>query len=160
MSHLDRDGTTRADFTSWGSNVRTAERFASEFLGRADLAAADVLVHPDVVVHTGLSPAEPIRGLDACKQIIAGFADAFPVERMEVHEVLDAGPDRVLLRFTAHATHVRDYYGVAATSRAVPMHETHLIRLREGLIVENYVGAVNLVFEMLMAPVIAPMVLT
>ena len=73
--------------------------------------------------------------------------------------MLDAGPDRVVLRFTAHATHAKDYFGVAATGRAVPMHETHLIRLRDGRIVENHVGAVNLVFEMLMAPVIGPMVL-
>ena len=140
-------------------NVRVVERFASAFLGRADLAVADEVVADDVVVHTGLSPAEPIRGRDAYKQVIAGFAEAFPVGRMEIHEVLDAGPDRVLLRFTAHATHAKDYYGVAATGRAVPMHETHLIRLRDGRIVENYVGAVNLAFEMIMAPVIAPMVL-
>ena len=39
------------------------------------------------------------------------------------------------------------------------MREMHLLRLRDGRIVENHVGAVNLVFEMLMAPVIAPMVL-
>jgi ketosteroid isomerase-like protein len=141
-------------------NVRAVERFADAFLGRADLTVADEVVAEDVVVHTGLSPAAPLRGRDAYKQVIAGFANAFPVARMEVHEVLEAGPDRVLLRFTAHATHARDYYGVAATGRAVPMHETHLIRLRGGKIVEDYVGAVNLVFEMLMAPVIAPMVLT
>ena len=55
--------------------------------------------------------------------------------------------------------HAKDYYGVAATGRSVPMHETHLIRLQDGRIVENYVGAVNLVFGILMAPAIAPMVL-
>jgi steroid delta-isomerase-like uncharacterized protein len=141
------------------TSTRIVERFASEFLGRADLAVADEIVAEDVVVHTGLSPAEPIRGRDAYKQVIAGFAEAFPVERMEIHEVLDIGLDRVLLRFTAHATHTEDYYGVPATGRAVPMHETHLIRLRDGCIAENYVGAVNLTFEMIMAPVIAPMVL-
>lgn len=141
------------------ANTETVRRFAAEFLGCADLGVADEIMDEAVVVHTGLSPAEPIRGREAYKQVLAEFADAFPVGRMEVHEVLDAGPDRVLLRFTAHTTHARDYYGVAATGRSVPMHETHLIRLQDGRIVENYVGAVNLVFEMLMAPVIAPMVL-
>jgi len=141
------------------TNADRVRRFADAFLGRADLSVADEVVAEDVVVHTGLSPAEPIKGRDAYKQVIAGFAEAFPVERMEIHEVLDAASDRVLLRFTAHATHAKDYYGVSATGRAVPMHETHLIRLRDGLIVENYVGAVNLVFEMLMAPVMVPMVL-
>ncbi len=142
------------------ANADIVRFFAAEFLGRADLGAADATIDEAVVVHTGLSPAEPIRGRETYKQVLAGFADAFPVGRMEIHEVLDAGADRVLLRFTAHATHAKDYYGVAATGRSVPMHETHLIRLQDGRIVENYVGAVNLVFEMLMAPVIAPMVLT
>lgn len=141
------------------SNSETVQRFATDLLGRADLSVADEVVDEDVVVHTGLSPAAPIHGREAYKQVIAGFADAFPVGRMDIHEVLDAGSDRVLLRFTAHATHAKKYYGVVATGRPVPMHEMHLLRLRGGRIVENHVGAVNLVFEMLMAPVIAPMVL-
>ena len=140
-------------------SIETVRRFAEDFLGRADMAAADALVHSDVVVHTGLSPAGPIRGRDAYKSVIAGFAAALPVSRMEVHEVLPAGEDRVVLRFTAHATHEGEYYGVPATGRAVPMHEVHLITLRDGKVIENRVGAVNLVFEMLMAPVIAPVVL-
>ncbi len=141
------------------TNTDRVRHFANAFLGRADLAVADEVIAQDVIVHTGLSPAEPIKGREAYKEVIAGFGDAFPVERMEIHEVLEAGPDRVLLRFTAHATHAKEYFGIAATGRAVPMHETHLIRLRDGLIIENYVGAVNLVFEMLMAPVMVPMVL-
>ena len=141
------------------ANTDIVKRFAAEFLGRVDMGVADETIDEAVVVHTGLSPAEPVRGREAYKQVLAGFADAFPVERMEIHETLDAGADRVLLRFTAHATHAKEYYGVAATGRSVPMHETHLLRLKGGRIIENYVGAVNLVFEMLMAPVIAPMVL-
>ena len=141
------------------SNISIVQQFAEAFLGRAELGVADALVAEDVVVFTGLSPAAPIRGREAYKQVLAGFAEAFPVARMEIHEILDAGADRVVLRFTAHATHVKDYYGVPATGRAVPMHETHLLRIVDGRIAENYVAAVNLVFEMLMAPVIAPMVL-
>ena len=141
------------------ANTGLVQRFAAEFLGRADLDVADQTIDEAVVVHTGLSPAEPIRGREAYKQVLAGFAEAFPVERMEIHEILDAAADRVLLRFTAHATHAKAYYGIAATGRSVPMHETHLIRVQDGRIVENYAGAVNLVFEMIMAPVITPMVL-
>lgn len=141
------------------ANTDIVHRFATAFLGRADLRVADETVDEAVVVHTGLSPAAPIRGRAAYKQVLAEFAEAFPVARMEIHEILDAGADRVMLRFTAHATHAGAYYGIAATGRAVPMHEMHLIRLANGRIVENHVGAINLVFEMLMAPVIAPMVL-
>ena len=128
-------------------DLQVVERFACE------------LVDADVVVHTGLSPAEPIRGREAYKQVIAGFAEAFPVERMEVHEIIAAGEGRVVLRFTAQTVHAGNYYGVAATGRPVPLHEVHLLRIADGRIVENVVGAVNLVFEMLMAPAIAPTVL-
>lgn len=140
-------------------NIDVATRFATEFLARADADAGDAVLDPDVVVHTGLSPSAPIRGREAYKAVLSGFAAAFPVERMEIHEIVEIGADRVLLRFTAHATHAQAYYGVAATGRAVPMHEAHLLRLRDGRIVENMVGALNLVFEMLMAPAIGPMVL-
>ena len=141
------------------TNTELVRSFATGFLGDADPAAADATLDEAVIVHPGLSPAAPIQGREAYKHVFAGFAEAFPVQRMEIHEILDAGADRMLLRFTAHATHARDYYGVAASGRSVPMHETHLLRLQGGRIVENYVGAVNLVFEMVMAPAIAPMVL-
>jgi predicted ester cyclase len=134
-------------------------RFATEFLAKADAAAAAAVIDADVVVHTGLSPSAPIQGRDAYASVLARFAAAFPVGRMEIHEIMDIGEDRVLLRFTAHTTHAQDYYGIVATGRAVPMHEVHLLRLRDGRIVENMVGALNLVFEMLMAPAIGPMVL-
>jgi hypothetical protein len=37
--------------------------------------------------------------------------------------------------------------------------ETHVARVQGGLIVENIVSATNLEFEMLMAPVLTPMIL-
>ena len=44
------------------ANTDIVRRFAAEFLGRADLGVADETIDEAVVVHTGLSPAEPIRG--------------------------------------------------------------------------------------------------
>jgi ketosteroid isomerase-like protein len=89
--------------------VALSRRFAEAALGPADLAAFDALVATDVAVLTGISPAAPIMGREAYKAAFAGFAEAFPVTRMEVHEVLPAGPGRAVLRFTAHAVHAKGY---------------------------------------------------
>lgn len=139
--------------------VALTQRFAQEALHAARMDAFDALVAEAVSVTTGLSPAGPILGRSAYKEVFAGFAEAFPVEDFIVHETLPLGPDRALLRFTAVARHARDYYGIAATGRVITMHEVQLHRWQDGRLIENIVGAVSLDFEMLMAPVIGPMVL-
>ena len=47
----------------------------------------------------------------------------------------------------------------AYVSGVILFDETHVARLKDGLIVENIVSATNLEFEMLMAPVLSPMIL-
>jgi hypothetical protein len=53
----------------------------------------------------------------------------------------------------------KDFFGLPASGRVILFDETHVARLRDGVIVENIVSATNLEFEMLMAPVLAPMIL-
>jgi predicted ester cyclase len=56
-------------------------------------------------------------------------------------------------------THAKEFFGVAPTHRDITFIETHVMRLQNGKIVENVVSATNLEFEMLMAPVLAPLIL-
>lgn len=56
-------------------------------------------------------------------------------------------------------THAKSFFGVAATNRDITFIETHVMRLRDSKIVENVVSATNLEFEMLMAPVLTPLIL-
>ena len=67
--------------------------------------------------------------------------------------------DRVVTRFRSEQKHAKDFLGVAATNRVITFIETHVMRLRDGKIVENVVSATNLEFEMLMAPVLTPLIL-
>ncbi len=140
------------------SIVRT---FILEFLGRADLAAADATAHPDIRGITGLKPLGPIEGLDEYKAIITGFTAAFPAESPVeiIDQFASADGERVVTRFHSRQLHARDYFGIAATNRVILFDETHVARIRDGLIVENIVSATNLEFEMLMAPVLSPMIL-
>lgn len=124
-------------------------RFARDGIGKGDLAVFDELVDADVCVTTGLSPTAPIRGREAYKQIFADFADAWPVRDFVIDESF-AADNKVVVRFTATTVFLKDYYGVKANRAIAPVKEIHLYTLRDGRIVENIVGAVNLPFEFLM----------
>lgn len=143
------------------SNADIVRRFAEDFLGRGDLAAADATAHPRIQGITGLKPMGPIDGLDEYKGIITAFVDAFPaVEPVRIIDQFEsADGTRVVTRFHSPQRHAKDFFGVAATGRVILFDETHVARVVDGLIVENIVSATNLEFEMLMAPVLAPMIL-
>lgn len=142
-------------------NLAVVSRFIRDFLGRADLAAADATAHSDIRGITGLKPTGPIEGLAEYKQILTGFVDAFPAEApLEIiDQFASADGTRVVTRFHSRQRHAKDYFGVAATHRVILFDETHVARLVDGRLVENIVSATNLEFEMLMAPVLSPVIL-
>lgn len=140
------------------TNLAIARRFVEQGLGLADMAAFDQCLDPDIVVVTALSPQGPIRGLAAYKEVFAGFADAWPVQSMVIHDIFAAG-DRVVANFTATAVFRKDYYGVKANGVVAPLIETHVYTLRDGRIVANSVGAINLPFEFTMYPALKDAVL-
>lgn len=137
--------------------IALVTRFYERGLAPADMNVFDELLHPDIVVRTGLSPRADIVGLATYKKIFADFADAWPVVDFVLHEVWGAG-DRVAVRFTASCVFAKDYYGVKATQQIVPMEEVHLLHLRDGKIVRNVVSGTNVPMEFFMFPVLQPFV--
>ena len=142
-------------------NIAISTRFVTEFLGRGDLAAADATLHADVQGITGLKPSGPIDGREEYKATIAAFVEAFPAEGelRIVDQFASADGSRVVTRFHSRQRHAKPFFGIEPTGRVILFDETHVTRLRDGLIVENIVSATNLEFEMLMAPVLTPMIL-
>jgi predicted ester cyclase len=142
-------------------NLEIVKRFTIEFLGRADLAAAEATMHPDIRGITGLKPMGPIEGIEEYKATLVGFAEAFPAEGPVeiIDQFASADGTRVVTRFHSRQRHAKDYYGITATGRVILFDETHVARLKDGKIIENIVSATNLEFEMLMAPVLTPMIL-
>lgn len=142
-------------------NIAIVRRFIVDFLGKADMTAADETLHPQVQGITGLKPSGPIDGRDEYKATIAAFVDAFPAE--SAVEILDqfasADGTRIVTRFHSRQRHAKAFFGIAATNRVILFDETHVARLRDGRIIENIVSATNLEFEMLMAPVLTPLIL-
>lgn len=142
-------------------NLATARLFIEQFLGQGNVDIAAEVLDEDVQAITGLKPNGPINGREQYKQIFSAFFDAFPPVsglEMTIEDIFAAG-DRVVVRFRSVQRHAKEFFGIAATQRDITFIETHVMRLRNGKIVENIVSATNLEFEMLMAPALAPLIL-
>lgn len=142
-------------------NLAIARIFIEQFLGKGDLSIAPQVLDENVQAITGLKPDGPINGREEYKQIFNAFYNAFPpMPGLEmIIEDIFAADDRVVVRFRSVQKHAKDFFGIAATDRNITFIETHVMRLRDGKIVENVVSATNLEFEMLMAPVLSPLIL-
>ena len=136
-------------------------RFITQFLGIGDLTVADATLHPKVQGITGLKPMGPIDGRDEYKSIVTAFVSAFPAESPVeiIDQFVSQDGARVVTRFHSRQRHAGEFFGVAATNRVILFDETHVARVTDGMIVENIVSATNLEFEMLMAPVLTPLIL-
>ncbi|MBI4780411.1 MAG: ester cyclase [Oscillatoriophycideae cyanobacterium NC_groundwater_1537_Pr4_S-0.65um_50_18] len=142
-------------------NLAIARIFVEQFLGKGDMSVAADVLDENIQAITGLKSDGPIDGREAYKQVFSAFFDAFPPLaglEMTIEDMFAAG-DRVVVRFRSVQKHAKPFFGVAATQRDVTFIETHVMRLRDGKIVENVVSATNLEFEMLMAPVLTPLIL-
>ncbi|MFM2043306.1 MAG: hypothetical protein RLY86_1882 [Pseudomonadota bacterium] len=144
------------------TNAAVVCRFIEDFLGRGDTEAADATAHPRIQGITGLKPTGPIDGLEEYKSILAAFIDAFPAVSpvVIIDQFESADGTRVVTRFHSRQRHAKPFFGVPAGGRIVLFDETHVARLKNGLIVENIVSATNLEFEMIMAPALSPLILT
>lgn len=140
-------------------NTAAARRFVERALGAGDTAAFGELVADDVVVHSGLKPTGPIRGKAEYARTLAETLGALSDwSAMAVDDVAATADGRVVVRFSVEATHTGPLWGVGPTGRRVRMREIHLMRFRDGRLVENWVGGLNpLDFEMLFAPAITAM---
>jgi predicted ester cyclase len=140
-------------------NLTIAHKFVEYFLGQGDMNLAEELLSEKVQVITGLKPSGAIDGVEEYKQIFSSFYDAFPPVQPLVIEDSFAAGDRVVVRFKSFQKHEKDFFGVPKSDRVITFHETHVMRIEDSKIVENIVSATNLEFEMLMAPVLTPLIL-
>jgi predicted ester cyclase len=142
-------------------NLAIARIFIEQFLGKGNMSIAADVLDENVQAITGLKPDGAIDGREAYKQVFSAFFDAFPPisgSEMTIEDIFATG-DRVVVRFRSVQKNAKAFFGIAATNRDITFIETHVMRLREGKIVENVVSATNLEFEMLMAPVLTPLIL-
>lgn len=140
------------------TNLAAARKYVMEYLAYGDVSAADQTADPNLVVVTGLSPKEPIRGLANHKKIFLQFVESLPTTSMVIEDIF-AAKDRVVIRFNCLAQFKKDYIGVKATNKPLRLIETHVMTFKNGKMIEDVVSATNLEFEMTFAPVLIPAVL-
>lgn len=118
-----------------------AERFVRA-LGTNDQTLLDEIYDPDVALFTPLG--WPVRGLPAVKEFLNQFHAAYPGLRVTLHdEFSSADGHRVCFRFVLHFHNTGPFYGNPPTGDRGTMSETHAVRLRDGKIVEDFVGDNN-----------------
>jgi uncharacterized protein YciI len=127
------------DFADEGHSL--ARRFV-QALGANDQDLLDELYDPDVLLYTPLG--WPIRGRSAVKDFVSQFHVANPGLRVTLHDEFEsADRTRACFRFVIHFHNTGPFYGNPPTGERGTMSETHAVRLREGRIVEQFVGDNN-----------------
>lgn len=143
------------------ANLRIVRSFVDRALGQGDGTAFDEFVADKVWVSTGLKPGAPITTRDEWRNTLYGtFGKAISNATQDVVEMLPTVDGRVVVRFVAQGDHTGEIEGVAPTGRRLTLGEMHLFCVRDGRIVEDFVGGLNpLQWEMIYAPVITRQVL-
>jgi predicted ester cyclase len=103
---------------------------------KTDLDALDKMLAPDFVSHTKLLSGQP-PDREGYKRTIAEYSATFSNRRFLVEEQV-AEADKVVTRFTVHATHDRkEFLGVAPTGRETIYKTIFIHRISGGKIAEE-----------------------
>ena len=118
------------------AQITDYERVWTDGLNRGDVSPANEVFTSDCVVHlTGV--AEPIKGVEAWKQVVQGLLTAIPDIRFTIEEELVAG-DKVAFRWRARGTHNGPLGPVPPTGRAVSIEGLIVDHLVDGKVAERW----------------------
>ena len=99
-------------------------------------ALFDELLAPNFVQYFSGAP-EPIRGIEASKQLNAVYRTAFP-DFVTTVENLVAEGDKVAIRWSVRGTHTGDFQGIPPTGKHGMVTGTDIVRIEGGKIVEDW----------------------
>lgn len=110
--------------------VEIARRYVIEILEEADLGVLRRLVAPDFVRR---SPMGEVSGIDSLEAQV--LDDRFSDICIVIEDII-ATDDQAVIRYTWHALHSGELYGVAPTDRRIEMSVAEIIRVDNGRVVE------------------------
>jgi predicted ester cyclase len=117
-------------------NMALARRIM-EARATGDLDALDELLAPDFVNHNRLLPGQE-PGREGYKRSVSAYHAALTNRRFLVEDQVAAG-DKVVTRFTVHATHDRgELMGVAPTGKEITNRVIVIHRISGGKIAEEW----------------------
>ncbi|MGH2357133.1 MAG: ester cyclase [Candidatus Limnocylindria bacterium] len=97
--------------------------------GLGEILAVDGIDH-------GARPGEP-QGLEGAKRTMLWLATVFSDQRWEINQVIGEG-EIVVVHCTHHARHKGDLMGIPPTNREVAYDYVHIVRFRDGKVVEHW----------------------
>jgi predicted ester cyclase len=116
-------------------NRRLARRMIEEVVNGNDEAARMEIVHPEF--HDPTNPPGMQHGPDGNRQIVTLFHTSFPDVRWDIVDTMIAEGDTVAMRLVMTGTHRGEFFGIAPTGKSVRVEGIHLLRLREGKVIEH-----------------------
>jgi predicted ester cyclase len=112
-------------------------RRAFDEIGQGELAVADEIIATGFVRHDLGGNFPDVTGPEGVKRLIAALRAAFPDIQTTVEDVISGG-DRVVVRFTAQATHEGQFQRIAPTGKRVSWAGINVYRVANGQIQETW----------------------
>ena len=133
-------------------NKETARRLVEEVINTGNLEGAAQYFIPDYIDHA--TPPGIPPGIDGFKAFFAAFRAAFPDLRYNIEDTIAEG-DRVVQRASASGTMKADFLGMPATGKSASWSEIHIVRVKNGKIVEHWasVDQLGMLQQLGLAPV-------
>jgi steroid delta-isomerase-like uncharacterized protein len=114
------------------ANLNAVQRFYDAYNKKQEAVLSEVIA--DDYVDYGHEP--PGRGLQGAKSDHQEFGRAFEDARFDIDEMFGSD-DRVVVRWTVHATHTGPFAGVSPTQKKIAVRGISLYRIRDGKITET-----------------------
>ena len=114
------------------TNLNAVQRFYDAYNKKNEAFLSEVIA--DDYVDYGHEP--PGRGVQGAKSDLQDIARAFADARFDIDEMFWSD-DRVVVRWTLHATHTGPFAGLSPTQKKAGVRGISLYRLRDGKITET-----------------------
>ena len=110
-------------------------RVVDEMWNRADPAAVEELIAPDMVEHGAFGSGT--GGREDARDTIGRFRAAFPDLVLEAEDLIAEG-DRVVLHWTGSGTHEGEFMGVPPSGARITARGLDIYRVVDGRVVEHW----------------------
>jgi len=112
-------------------NLKSVQAFFDRILNSGDVASLESFSHRDVVVPQS-SP-----GIEGFRKFLADMRSTFANPEYKVMDTVSEG-EKVVVRFSAKATHSGRYMGLPATGRPLKLWGVMIFRFEAGAIAEYW----------------------
>jgi steroid delta-isomerase-like uncharacterized protein len=113
-----------------------SRRILEEVWNQQNLDAVDEMIAPNFVQHDPQSPVG-VRGVDAYRQFVRYYLNAFPDCHFTVHDQISEG-QTVMTRWTVTSTHRGNLGPIPATGRPATITGITCSRVENGKVVESW----------------------